>query len=603
MARTLITSLALACATTLFVSHAVVGQDAAEKPAGKPTAKPTAKPAAKPAANEKSATRAPNIIFIQAEATGWSSTSVDMDGEPPSHARGPELTPNLSKLASEGMRFSDFYVTAPRCTPSRASWVTGISPAKMHMTYQNEGGANRREEGNGGSYNLMRMIPPEVEEYLPKGVQTTGDLLRELGYGTAHFGKWHAGRADPKANGFDVSDGPNGNQGPERGVAPNPKQCTEIVDKGIAFMREQLKAGKPFFVQLSHYGFGAEEEATPASLEIARKVAPGVSGKPLGAIAGQHDMDLQLGRLRAALAEMGVADNTYIFFSADHGAQGGGGATRGGGRNSANPPFAGGKGSVSEGGIRVPFIAYGPGIPAGIVSNVRATGMDLLPTLSDLAGKPVGKSFEMPKEPDAQLSVEGGSLVPVLMTSGEQAGKGKVARAREEIVIHFPHYDLNNGGPASAIYLGQYKLVRNYDADTRKLYDIAKDRAEANDLASTMPEKVKELEGKLDAYLKAVKAPMARVNPDAGKTPAEGEKPAAEGEKGQNPDGARPGGGQRRGGQGGGGQGGSGQGGSGGRRRQQEQQGQNPPANPPTDKPTGAQSSLVSDQVLVGGAA
>jgi arylsulfatase A len=572
MTRTLLTSLALGCAAALFASHAVVGQDAAEKPA----TKPATKPADKPAANEKSSTRAPNFIFIQAEATGWSSTSVDMDGEPPSHARGPELTPNLAKLASEGMRFSDFYVTAPRCTPSRASWVTGISPAKMHMTYQNEGGGNRREEGNGGSYNLMRMIPPEVEEYLPKGVKTTGDVLRDLGYGTAHFGKWHAGRADPKANGFDVSDGPNSNQGPERGVAPNPKQCTEIVDKGIAFMREQLKVGKPFFVQLSHYGFGAEEEATPASLEVARKVAPGVSGKPLGAIAGQHDMDLQLGRLRAALAEMGVADNTYIFFSADHGAQGGGGggggggAARGGGRNSANPPFAGAKGSVSEGGIRVPFIAYGPGIAAGVVSNVRATGMDLLPTLSDLAGKPVGKSFEMPKEPDAQLSVEGGSLVPVLMTSGEHAGKGAVARSRDEIVIHFPHYDLNNGGPASAIYLGQYKLVRNYDAKTVKLYDIAKDRGETNDIASTMPEKVKELEEKLDAYLKAIKAGMPRVNPDAGKAPADG---STSGDSAggtpttpSNPDGARPGGGQRRGGQGGGGGkgGGKGRGQSGG---------------------------------------
>ncbi|MFM7260101.1 MAG: sulfatase-like hydrolase/transferase, partial [bacterium] len=132
MTRTLLTSLALACAATLFVSHAVVGQDAAEKP--------TAKPAAKPAANEKTATRAPNFVFIQAEATGWSSTSVDMDGEPPSHARGADLTPNLSKLASEGMRFSDFYVTAPRCTPSRTSFVTGISPANLHMTYQNEGG-------------------------------------------------------------------------------------------------------------------------------------------------------------------------------------------------------------------------------------------------------------------------------------------------------------------------------------------------------------------------------------------------------------------------------------------------------------------------------
>jgi hypothetical protein len=183
--------------------------------------------------------------------------------------------------------------------------------------------------------------------------------------------------------------------------------------------------------------------------------------------------------------------------------------------------------------------------------------MDLVPTMCDLAGKPIEKA----SDPDAQTVVEGGSLAPVLKSSGENAGKGTVARTREEIVIHFPHYDLNNGGPASAIYLGDLKLVRNDDAKTLKLYDIAKDRAEANDIASTMPEKVKELEAKLDAYLKAIKAPMARPNPDAGKTPAEGEKPAAEGEQGQNPGGARPGGGQRRGGQGGGGQGGGGQGG------------------------------------------
>ena len=530
----------------------------------------TAKPAA---AAATAVTARPNFIFIQAEATGWSSTSVDMDGEPPSHARPAGLTPNLEQLAQDGMRFSDFYVTAPRCTPSRTSFVTGISPAKLHMTYQNEGGNSRREEGGGEQYRLLRMVPPPVETTLPKGVKTTGNWLGELGYASAHFGKWHVGRQDPTEIGFNLSDGANSNQGPERGVAPNPKQCEVIVDKGIAFMREQVKAGKPFYLQLSHYGFGSEEEATPAALAKARELVSGVSGKPLGAIAGQYDMDLQLARVRATVKELGIEGNTYIFFSADHGAQGGGGGggggggaggQRGGGRNAANPPFAGAKGSVSEGGIRVPFIVVGPGIPAGVISRVRATGMDLVPTMCDLAGKPI----ENATDADAQNVVEGGSLVPVLKSSGENAGKGAVARTREEIVIHFPHYDLNNGGPASAIYLGDLKLVRNDDAKTLKLYDIAKDRAEANDIASTMPEKVKELEAKLDAYLKAIKAPMARVNPDAGKTPTEGEKPAAEGEKGQSPDGARPGGGQRRGGQGGGGGGGQGggQGGGGGRR-------------------------------------
>ncbi len=574
----LLARVAFASATVFLASSALVGQDSSRKVAAKTSAPGGAKSELKTAAQSQPLTRMPNFIFIQAEATGWSSTSVDMDGKPPSHARGPELTPQLSKLATEGMRFSDFYVTAPRCTPSRASFVTGISPAKMHITYQSEGGANRREEASGSSYNLMRMIPPEVEEYLPKGVKTTGDVLRELGYGTAHYGKWHAGRADPTANGFDFSDGANSNQGPERGVAPNPKQCIEIVDKGIAFMRQQLKLGKPFFLQISHYGFGAEAEATPQSLEIARAIAPGVSGKPLGAIAGQHDMDIQLGRLRAALSELGVADNTYIFFSADHGAQGGGGGVaRVGGRNAANPPFAGAKGSVSEGGIRVPFIAFGPGIPAGVVSAVRATSMDLLPTLRDLAGKPVHKQFERPTEPDAQVSVEGGSLVPVLLGATEGAGikpgEGTVVRTREEIVIHFPHYDLNNGGPASAIYLGQFKLVRNYDAQTVRLYNIASDCGETTDLAASMPEKVKELESKLDAYLTAVKARMPVVNPEATKVPPSNAQPSDPAGK-VPPKSASPGG-KRRGVQGGG------QGG--GRRRQEQQPEQDPPVEKPSD--------------------
>ena len=462
--------------------------------------------------------RPPNFVFIQAEAQGTSSTSVDMDGQPPSTARPAGLTPNLEKMADGGMRFSDFYSSCPRCTPSRASFVTGISPAKLHMTYQNEGGASKREGGGKGGgkgkeggegggadddskYRLMRMIPPTIEPDLPAGVKTSGGMLHDLGYGTAHFGKWHAGRVEPSKVGFDVCDGANGNQGPDHSGQPNPKQAVEITDKGIAFMREQVKAGKPFFVQISHYGFGSEEEATPEALAIAKKLVPGVSGKPMGAIAGAHDVDTQVGRVMAALKEMGVADNTYVFYSADHGAQGGGG-----GKSQPNPPFSGGKGSVREGGIRVPFIVLGPGVQPGAVSHVRATGMDLLPTMLDLSGHPVAK----PANPDARTAIEGGSLVPVL----KAGGKGDVKRSHEEIVIHFPHYDLNNGGPASALYLGDRKLVRNYDSGKVSLYDIAKDPEEAHDLSTSEPDRAKDLEKRLDAYLKAVNAQMPTRNTD-----------------------------------------------------------------------------------------
>ncbi|NBX37689.1 MAG: hypothetical protein EBR10_10795, partial [Planctomycetes bacterium] len=271
----------------------------------------------------------PNFVFIQAEAQGWSSTSVDMDGEPPSAARPSGLTPNLEAFAKEGTRFSDFYVTCPRCTPSRTSFVTGISPAKLHMTYQSEG--SRKTADGDSPYKLMRMIPPTPDVDLPSGVKTTGGLLGDLGYTSAHFGKWHVGRKSPTELGFTECDGANSNQGPDRGTAPNPTQAVAITDRGIAFMREQVKAGKPFYLQISHYGFGAEEEATPESLATAKALVPGVSGKPMGAIAGANLVDAQVGRVLAAIAELGIADRTFVFYSADHGAQGGGGGGGGGG--------------------------------------------------------------------------------------------------------------------------------------------------------------------------------------------------------------------------------------------------------------------------------
>jgi arylsulfatase A-like enzyme len=487
----------------------------------------------------------PNFVFIQAEAQGWSSTSVDMDGEPPSHARPAGLTPNLEKFAADGVRMTDFYVSCPRCTPSRASWVTGISPAKLRMTYQSEGGAKREGGSVDERYKLMRMIPPTPETDLPAGVRTTGAVLRDAGYASAHFGKWHAGRAAPSKVGFDLCDGANSNQGPERGSAPNPKQAVEITDRGIAFMRDQVKAGKPFYLQISHYGFGSEEEATPEALAAAKALVPGVSGKPMGAIAGARDVDTQVGRVMAALKGLGIADRTYVFYSADHGAQGGGG------RGKSNPPFSGGKGSVSEGGISVPFIAMGPGIPAGTVVHVRASNMDFLPTLMDLAGVQVPKS----SDPDAQDVIEGGSLSAVLKGTSTE-----VKRTHEGLVIHFPHYDLNNGGPASAMYLGDWKLVRNYDSGKVMLYDMKKDRAESTDVAAQHADVVKDLEGRLDAYLKAIRAQMATKNtaPGAGT----GTAPSRPG--GQGGGGGKGGGGQG-GGKGGGGQGGGkGGGGQGG---------------------------------------
>ena len=148
--------------------------------------------------------------------------------------------------------------------------------------------------------------------------------------------------------------------------------------------------------------------------------------------------------------------DTDVIFTTDHGTPG------------RNAPLAGGKGTVSEGGLRLPFIIRGPGIQAGACSHVRAVGVDLFPTIAGLAHV----TEPLPND------VEGGSLAPVLANGG----KGAVKRPREEFVVHFPHYDKDAIGPASAIYVGDLKLIRVYETGVLQLFNIAQDPGERRDL-------------------------------------------------------------------------------------------------------------------------
>lgn len=458
----------------------------------------------------------PNFVFLQLEGTGagWSSTSVAMDDRLPKAKGADGITPNLEALANDGMRFSDFYVSAPRCTPARATFLTGVSAAKLKMTYVNEGGQERRGGGAGGGggggggrngggqrrnqapdtsaedeNGQTRLIPPRSTPELPASITTIAELLKQQGYSSAHFGKWHVGRQAPSAHGFDEHDGPNTNQGPGRDPKPNPEQAATITDKGLAFAKAQKEGGKPFYLQLSHYGGGSAEESSAETRQKLAQQIRSLREKAMWQAAILHEIDGHIGRLLAGLKDLGLEDSTYVFVSFDHGMSG---------RNS-NPPLSGGKGSVREGGVRVPLLVRGPGIEKGVCSHVRSNGADLLPTMAELAG--VAK---LPPE------VEGGSLVATL----RGGGKGEVQRPSEAFVVHFPHYDLGNGGPASAIWLGDHKLIRCYEDDSVRLYDLAKDPGESKDLAGSMPEKKAELEKRLDDYLKSIDASMATKNPD-----------------------------------------------------------------------------------------
>lgn len=418
----------------------------------------------------------PNFVVVLGEGHGWSSTSVRMDDAVPASRSDFVRTPNLERLAAGGLRFAAFYAPSPRCTPSRAALLTGRSPAQLHMTFIGEG---RRDTGGraGG-----RVVPPMALTELPAGTPTLPAILQRAGYATAHFGKWHLGRANPREHGFAENDGANGNGGPDNVANPHPAQLDAMTARGLDFIDRQARAGRPFYLQLSHYASRQGGAARPETLAAVKAWGTRLNDRQIAEAAAILDLDVAFGRVLDHLDALGVATNTYVLFTTDHGTPG------------RNPPLAGGKGTISDGGLRVPFIIRGPGIQPGSCSRVQALGVDLLPTLTELARV---------KEP-LPPGLEGGSLVPVLT----QAGPGTVRRPREEFVVHFPHYDKDPVGPASAIYLGDFKLVRVYESGARTLYNLASDPAERQDLAAQLPDRTAELDRRLTEYLAAVNAQM-----------------------------------------------------------------------------------------------
>jgi arylsulfatase A len=415
----------------------------------------------------------PNFVFILGEGQGWTSLSTQMDRSNPRSKSDFFYTPNLDRVAAEGMRFSRFYAPSPRCTPSRATYFTGISPAALRMTF-----VNIKDSASAA----------EFTSSLPTSVITIAERLKPAGYATAHFGKWHVGRPSPEEHGFDESDGSTGNSDQFRSPNPNPKQFDMTADKGIAFMTKNARAGCPFYLQISHYPGRSALDAKPETVEFMKKRTGNRDPRFLTGAAVALDADTATGRVLDAIKKLGIEDNTYFIYTTDHGTPG-----RNGLLNS-------GKGSVYDGGLRVPLIVRGPGIRPNTFADALTTGADIYPTISDLAGI----TTSLPKP------VEGGSLKSLLLNSG----KGTVTRRREEYVVHFPHYDHDPAGPASAIYLGDYKLIHYYAKKQNLLFNLRTDIGERNDLATQQPTKVAELVEQMNTYLHSVNAAFPTIDPN-----------------------------------------------------------------------------------------
>ena len=423
--------------------------------------------------------RRPNFVLLLSDDQGWNGLSVAMDPAVKGSRSDWHQTPSLERLAREGMRFGRAYAPSPVCAPTRYSLQTGKGPAALRMT--KAAPAFTAEDG-------FPLIPPQHVREIADSETTVAELLRRVGYATAHYGKWHLRGGGPGRHGYDEHDGDTGNQDAERFGGDNPVDLFGMTGRACAFASRQAAAGRPFLVQMSYHALHYAQQAREATREKYRRLRPDAAQRDVEIAAMTEDLDTAVGRLMGHLDRLGIARSTYVVYLSDNGAGGQG----------AGSPLAGGKGRLLEGGIRVPMIVRGPGVPAGAVCRVPVVGFDLLPTFCELAG--VGRL------PDG---VEGGSLTPLF--ADPQAGQ--VTRRRKEIVFHFPHYQGRGAGPQSAILLGPYKLLHYYEDDRVLLFDLSKDLSEQRDLAAAMPAKAAELKAALAAYLAAVGAQMPTPNP------------------------------------------------------------------------------------------
>ena len=432
--------------------------------------------------------RRPNFVFILSDDQGWNGLSVQMHDAVPDSKSDLCRTPNLEKLAAQGLRFSAAYSPSPVCSPTRYSLLTGKSPAQLGST--RAGPVMTAADG-------YKLIPPTIERQISSRETTIAETLKRAGYATAHFGKWHLYGGGPARHGFDVSDGETDNRDAEPLKDPNPVDIFGITERAKAFMEEQVEAGRPFYLQLSHHALHYPENSLKETQKAYRERRPLAPQRQVERAAMTENLDTGVGLVMDKISRLGIADNTYVIYMSDNGS--GGRGRRG--------PLAGGKGSLWEGGIRVPLIIRGPGVKSGACCHERVVGFDFFPTLCELAG------LKGPL-PDG---VEGGSIVPLL-----SEGKDAVKRPREELVFHFPHYQ-GKDGPHSAILLGRYKLIKFYETGEARLFDLSSDLGETRNLARQMPEESKRSLRRLEVYLEAIGAQMPDTNPDhdPGKPPAD----------------------------------------------------------------------------------
>ncbi len=471
-------------------------------------------------------TQRPNVVFFLVDDFGWADVGYN----------GSTFyeTPNIDKLASESMQFTNGYAACPVSSPTRVSIMTGKYPARIQITdwipgYQH--GLNQQQ------LSRYKMITPEIQLNMPLSEICIPEALKEYGYKTCFVGKWHCAEDSlyyPQYQGFDKNIGgwmkgsPNGDK--SEGLAYYTPYHNPYLTDGPPgeFLTDRLgnesvkwiedNKSEPFFIYLSFYAVHTPIQPKPEKAAYFREKAKRMGLDKLQTFSTDFDwyknqtnpakhwkerlvqndpeyaaliasMDENVGKVLDKLKELGLDKNTIICFISDNG-----GLSTAEGSPTTNAPLRAGKGWLYEGGIREPYLLKIPGLTvAGSQSDIPVTSTDFYPTILDACGLSL-----LPKQ-----HVDGESLLPVI--------KGKKLK-RQAIFWHYPHYGGKGDSPAGAIRKGDYKLIEFFENNHVELYNIKEDISEKNDLSTSNPQLTKKMLKQLQQWRKSVNAQMPVLN-------------------------------------------------------------------------------------------
>jgi arylsulfatase A-like enzyme len=425
-------------------------------------------------------------------------------------------TPNIDRIAAQGVRFTNAYAACQVCSPSRAAIQTGRYPQRLKIT--DYIGAPEPDQWKRNT----KLLPAPYQKQLDLNETTIAEALMSKGYQTFFAGKWHLGGEGflPTDQGYSINKGGNATGSPAGGFfspyknpllpdgPPGELLPLRLARETADFIRHSKRnSASPFFAMLSFYSVHAPIQTTQELWKKYRDKAISmgadtkqprfhfdrtqevrqIQDNPLYA-GMMESLDTAVGMVLDALKESGASQNTVIVFTSDNG-----GVSSGDGYATSCLPFRGGKGRQWEGGIRTPLYIYWPGVTHGTQSTSMASHIDLMPTLLEVAG---AGAKELP-------SIDGVSLVPAL--------QGKEMPDRK-LYWHYPHYGNQGGEPSAITRHGRWKLIHYFEDDHDELYDIEADVGERSDLAKQHTDRVNSMRADLEAWQRSVGAITPTIN-------------------------------------------------------------------------------------------